>query len=329
MGVARMKTLVFGGGAVGLGLASHLMQAGVETHVVAHATTTLRLRREGLRRRGLFGAFAAPPGGFGAYGALEEIPAGAPFDYVLVCVKSFDTAAAAEALGRRPELLGEAGKIVLCQNGWGNREAFLERFHWPLLYSARVITGFSRPRENEVEVTVHADAMHVGTLGDEPLEGVAPLCAAIAAGGFPCEATPQIERDLWAKMLYNCALNPLGAIFDVPYGALAESANTRRLMNAIHEEVYAVMRAEGHATHWPDAAAYQQAFYERLVPATAAHCSSTLQDIRAGKRTEIDALSGAIVALGRRHGVAAPVNGVVYEMVKFQEARHMRAVAAE
>lgn len=324
-----MKALVFGGGAVGLGLASHLMQAGVEAHVVARAATAQRLRREGLRRSGLFGSFVAPPGSFGAYGALEQIPVEAPFDYVLVCVKSFDTAAAAEALARRPELLGGAGRIVLCQNGWGNREAFQSRFPWPLLYSARVITGFSRPRENEVEVTVHADAMHVGTLGGAPLEGVAPLCAAIAAGGFPCEATPHIERDLWAKMLYNCALNPLGAIFDVPYGALAESAHTRRLMNTIHQEVYAVMRADGRQTHWTDAKAYQKVFYERLVPATAAHCSSTLQDIRAGKRTEIDALSGAIVELGRRYGVEVPVNAAVYDMVKFQEARHMKAGAGE
>lgn len=321
-----MRVLIYGGGAVGLGLASCLIKSGAEVCIVAREETARRLREEGLKRSGLFGRHEAPAGRFASHGALDEIQAGAAFDYILVCVKSFDTARAARDLARRPDLASSETRVVLCQNGWGNREAFLAHLSGLPLYSARVITGFNRPRENWVEITVHADDVHIGTLGGEDLAGVEPLCAALAAGDLPGQVTPFIGRDLWAKMLYNCSLNPLGAIFGVNYGTLAESAQTRQIMNEIHEEVFAVMRAAGHQTHWPDAAAYQQVFYERLVPATATHDSSTLQDIRAGKRTEIDALNGAIVELGERQGVAVPVNETIYRLVKFLEAQHWAGV---
>jgi 2-dehydropantoate 2-reductase len=316
-----MRVLVYGGGAVGLGLASCLIQAGAAVQIVARPATAARLSAEGLERTGIFGDCTAPPGAFAAYAGLDEIPPGVPFDFILVCVKSFDTVRAAADLARRPDLVALPACLVLCQNGWGNHEKFLEVLSGPPLYSARVITGFRRPRENAVEITVHAEAVHIGTLDTEPLGAVEPLCAALTRGGLPCETTPAIARDLWAKMLYNCALNPLGAVFGVRYGALAASPHSRAIMDTILDEIYAVMGAAGHQTHWPDAAAYRQVFYEKLIPSTAAHFSSTLQDLRAGKRTEIDALSGAVVALGRRHGIAAPVNATLHAMVKFQEGR--------
>jgi len=321
---------------VGLGLSSCLIEAGASVQIVARPAAVTLLRAAGLRRGGIFGAFTAPPSAFACAATLDEIlaqPAAPaeppsqgvaladPFDFILICVKSFDTVAAARDLARHPALRAAPTSLVLCQNGWGNREAFLDECPGAPLYSARVITGFSRPRANEVEITVHADAMHLGALGSEPLVALEPLCAALIRGGLPCAVTPHIERDLWAKMLCNCSLNPLGALFDVPYGALAGSVPTRAIMNAVHEEIFRVLRAAGLRTHWPDAAAYQADFYARLVPATAAHCSSTLQDIRAGKRTEIEALSGAIVALARRHALPVPVNETLYQMVKYLEAR--------
>lgn len=315
-----MQVLVYGGGAVGLGLASCLIQAGARVHILARAATVAALRVAGLRRSGIFGALEAPPGSFASYGRLDDIPSGTVFDTILICVKSFDTAVAALDLATHPALAGPRTHYVLCQNGWGNREAFLACCPgWPV-YSARVITGFRRPRENWVEVTVHADDVHLGALGGEALAVLDPLCAALCAGGLPCRVTSRIGHDLWAKMLYNCSLNPLGAIFDAPYGALAAAEPARQMMDAIHEEIFAVLHAAGYQTHWPDARAYQACFYGQLVPATAAHFSSTLQDIRAGKRTEIDALSGAIVALGDRHGCAAPVNETFYRLIKFRES---------
>lgn len=81
------------------------------------------------------------------------------------------------------------------------------------------------------------------------------------------------------------------------------------------------MTAAGHRTHWQRPTEFLEVFYERLVPDTAEHKSSTLQDISAGKRTEIEALNGAVIKLADRHGVDVPCNTAVYNMVKFLEER--------
>ncbi|MGE5296708.1 MAG: ketopantoate reductase family protein, partial [Solirubrobacterales bacterium] len=181
-------------------------------------------------------------------------------------------------------------------------------------------TGFRRPQPNEVEVTVHADAIHIGSLFSGDLSIVEPLCQAVREGGIPCERTDAIEKDLWAKMLYNCALNPLGAILRVPYGALAEEASTRLLMSQIVSEVFAVMSAAGYRTHWRQPEEFLKVFYGKLVPDTAGHRSSMLQDISAGKRTEIDALNGQVLKLANRYGLDVPYNRAVHNLIRFIES---------
>ncbi len=313
-----MRVLIYGGGAVGLGIASCLLRSGCSVDIIARAQTVAALRADGLVRTGLFGPFEAEPGRFGAFASLAEL-AEEPYEFVLVCTKSFDSAPAAEDLANHPDRIDSAARLVLFQNGWGNAEVFRARFDPPRIYNARVITGFHRHKPNEVEVTVHADAIHIGSLFGADLAAVEPLCRHISEGGIPCEQTDAIGKDLWAKMLYNCALNPLGAILKVPYGKLAEQATSRELMNRIIEEVFAVLTAAGHATHWASAQEFIGLFYEKLVPDTASHRSSMLQDITAGRRTEIDALNGAVLSLAAGHGVAAPYNRAVYDLVKFVE----------
>jgi 2-dehydropantoate 2-reductase len=142
---------------------------------------------------------------------------------------------------------------------------------------------------------------------------------------LPTRASRQVQSELWAKILYNCALNPLGAILGVTYGELADRPQTRAVMDRVIDEAYAVLGAcdlPGPRTaRLTTADEFRQAFYGRMVPPTAAHTPSMLQDLRAGKRTEIDALNGAIVALGEQAGVATPVNQTLTAMVKFLETK--------
>jgi 2-dehydropantoate 2-reductase len=143
-----------------------------------------------------------------------------------------------------------------------------------------------------------------------------PLAAAIAAGGIPCVSAPRLERDLWAKLLYNAGLNPLGALTDATYGALAERSETRQILDSVMDEVFSVMLAEGAETHWPDAETYRSHFYADLLPPTAAHESSMLQDIRAGRSTEIEALSGEVARRGEARGVPTPVCEALATLVR-------------
>jgi 2-dehydropantoate 2-reductase len=314
-----MKALVYGGGAVGLGIASCLLKSRAHVDVVAREDTVVPLRLHGLRRTGLFGEYQAPPGTFRACSSLAEL-GGLSYDYILVCTKSTGTREAAADLSRRPDLRGPSTPLVLFQNGWGNAETFGEFFPKASIYNARVITGFSRPRKNAVTVTVHAEPIHIGSLFGFGVSPVLDLCRAIAEGGIPCEPTTAIEKDLWAKMLYNCALNPLGAVLGVPYGVLARHADTRAIMQAVAEEVFQVLEACGYRTHWAGAAGFLDAFYGRLVPSTAQHESSMLQDIRVGRRTEIDALNGAVVRLAAERGIPAACNRTLVHLVKSLEA---------
>jgi len=125
---------------------------------------------------------------------------------------------------------------------------------------------------------------------------------------------------LWAKMLYNCALNPLGAIAGRSYGELVDQPTTRVLLEEVIREIFQVLDAAGVDVAWPDASAYLETFYSQLIPATAAHESSMLQDLRAGKPTEIDALCGAVERLGLEHGVATPVVSALAALVRAAES---------
>ena len=318
-----MRALVYGGGAVGLGLASCLLKSGARVDILARRDTVASLRKDGLVRTGIFGDYLAASSTFACCPSLNELPAQA-YDYILVCTKSFDSLAAAKDLSVHEALFADGTKIVLFQNGWGNTEAFLAFFERQRIYNARVITGFQRRRSNEVAVTVHADAIHIGSLFGGDLSAVVELAEAIDKGDIPCRIVKDIGKDIWAKMLYNCALNPLGAILDVPYGTLAEHEFTRTIMNGIIQEAFDVMTHAGYETHWQSAEDFLEVFYGKLVPDTAEHKSSTLQDIAAQKRTEIDALNGAVIKLAEKLDLPVPYNLVAHNLVKFIEANKSR-----
>ena len=313
-----MHILLYGAGAVGLGLASCLLKSGQRVDLIGRGDTVTSLQKNGLARMGIFGDFTAAPDSFGAYASLSELPKN-NYDFLLVCTKSFDTRTSAEQIAAILFLKNTSTSIVLCQNGWGNAEIFAETFPKDRIKSGRVITGFRRPHKYQVDITVHADAIHLGSLFDDDVSGLEPLSAAIDGGGIPCAVTPTISKDLWAKMLYNCMLNGLSTVFDVPYGVLGESPHTRELMETIAHEVYAVMTAAGYATHWASAEDYIDTFYKHQLPPTYQHEPSMLQDVRSCKRTEIDALNGAVVSLGQQHGVPTPANTTVTRMIQFME----------
>jgi len=318
--MAELAILNYGAGAVGLGLDSFLLKSGAELMLVCRQNTAAALRQSGLIRRGIFGDYKTPPDPFQTFTRLDDIVDGR-FDFILVTVKSFDSAAAAADLAQHASLWDKNTKIVLCQNGWGNAEIFAEHFPKTQIYNARVITGFTRPQPNEVEITVHADAVHIGSLFHNDLNGIKDLCEAIGQGGLPCIPVQDITKDLWAKMLYNCALNPLGAVLGVSYGELAASEDSRSTMDTIIEEIYAVMEKCGYATHWATPMEYKKIFYKKLVPATAGHKSSTLQSLKSGKKTEVESLNGTVITLAAQHNIDVPANRAVYEKIKLLEEK--------
>jgi 2-dehydropantoate 2-reductase len=310
-----LRPVIVGAGGVGLALASCLHASGHPLElVVRNEAAAAALRAEGLARTGLFGEAAVPAGALRIHRSLAELAGRAP-DVLLVCTKTTAVDELARTLGELWHALDSEPLVVLFLNGWGSAERFAARIPRDRIYNARVITGFARRSPTRVEVTVHADAILLGSLFGEPAERVAPLARAIDAGGLPCRTSERIEADLLAKLLYNCLLNPLGALLGVPYGRLGESAETRALMEALAREIFAVLDAAGRRTHWPDAATYLDVFYRELLPPTARHLSSMRQDLEAGRPTEIDALCGAVVRLAACHGAEAPLCAALTTLV--------------
>jgi 2-dehydropantoate 2-reductase len=84
------------------------------------------------------------------------------------------------------------------------------------------------------------------------------------------------------------------------------------------------MGAAGFKTHWVTSDDFMKVFYEKLVPDTAKHKSSTLQDIAAGRKTEIEELTGSVLILADKHGLEVPYNRAVYAIIKFVESRRSR-----
>lgn len=312
-----MNVLIYGSGAVGLAVGSCLLKSGQ-----AHVTFLTRpgsgeeLRTQGISRTGVLGSFDAAPSLLTVVDDDASL-SNKSFDYLLACTKTFESESAAKIIAARNI---KSPAIVLFHNGWGSSEIFARYLPRETINDARVMSGFRRIDKRTVEITVHADDVYMGSLYDGTARAkLEPLAAAIRAGGLPCTATDDIQSYIWSKMLFNCALNPLGALLGVRYGLLGESEQTRTLINRVLDEIYQVMAHHGfHAKH-PTAAAYKDAFYGKMIIAAAAHESSMLQDLRAGRRTETDFLSGAIGHLGRQAGIATPTNDTLHEMIQFME----------
>lgn len=142
----------------------------------------------------------------------------------------------------------------------------------------------------------------------------------ITASGIKCELTDEIDKYLWAKMLYNCTLNPLGAVLDVNYGKLTENEYTLEIMNNLIDEIFNVIKASSYSTLWNNSDEYKDIFYSKLVPDTYNHYSSTHQDIQRKIKTEIDSLTGKVIQLGEKNNIDVSTNKIIYNLIKAIES---------
>lgn len=289
MGTFRFPLAIIGAGALGLHFAARLAAQG-PVAVVARNEQRAAMLRAGVD----IGAQRYVPDVF----APEDAPAA---DWVLVLVKAADTADAA----RTARAMAPRGVLSL-QNGLTGDVLATACGAIP---ADQGITTEGAFRDGQRVVPSGAGE----TLLPPGFEAVA---AALAAAGFSARIEPDIAAARLAKLLVNVAINPLAALFRVPNGALLEAPH-RVLLDALVDEAWPVLSAVGLQL---DAAA-ARARVHAVATATAGNRASMLQDVLAGRRTEIDAITGTLLAMAAAQGIQVPTHQAVFTLVKRLEGR--------
>ncbi|MFL6679835.1 MAG: ketopantoate reductase family protein [Burkholderiaceae bacterium] len=327
-----VRVAIVGAGAVGCYYGGMLARAGVPVTLIGRPQHVEAMRRDGLR---------ITTASFDERVRVEastDAAAVAGAGLVLVCVKSPDT----EATGRElAPHLAPGARVLSLQNGVDNAarlQAVLRRPVSPaVVYVASEMGGPGHVRHmgrgelvipsdigpttsTELAQGANAAATLDGTpapvpLGDPPL--AAPdIVALFARGGVPVELSANVAGALWGKLLLNCGYNAISAITDLPYGRMVTLPGIARTVHDTVAEGLAVAAAMNVAIPGDVWAAV-----DRIAATMPGQVSSTCQDLRRGKPTEIDHLNGYVVREGDRLGVPVPLNRALQALVKALEAK--------
>lgn len=298
-----MRILVVGAGGVGGYFGGRLARAGLPVAVLARGAHLEAIRRDGLRvRSAIEGEWVAK------VEAVETAAGHGPFDAALVCVKSFDTAAAVAAIA---PALAPGAAVVSLQNGVDNEETIDA-----VLGAGHAVGGvayvFATIEAPGVIAHRFAGRLVLGELDGRPSPRVEAVRAAFQAAGVPAEIAPDIRRALWEKYLFISAQAGVTALVRAPIGTIRAVPETWRMYRMILEELAAVARAAGVRLGDDVVEATLRAAGGVAPDAT----SSLHHDLTHGRRLELEALHGHAVRLGERLAVPTPMVFAVYAALK-------------
>jgi 2-dehydropantoate 2-reductase len=248
------------------------------------------------------------------------------FDLILITTKSYDTQQALQEIVR---LISSDSVLISLQNGLGNMEIIADFVGAERTLGGSVMFGAVIKAPGGVEVTANPESIKMGSIGAMPLKQVESIAQIFTESGVSCEATPEIMKYIWGKLLLNCCLNALSAILEFNYRELWESPEVKEIQSSIIREVFAVARARGIELAWHEPKEYEPLLFEFIIPQSFAHISSMFQDMRRGKRTEIDSINGAIAKLSKELGLSTPTNELLTKLVKAKEKQQRKRLGKE
>lgn len=308
------RILVVGCGAIGGLFASALAKVAEVTALDANAEHVAAIAHDGLRVTGKSPRVAR----FAITGNVEDLH-GKPFDAILFLIKSKATAAVLKQL--RPALTGRPVLVTL-QNGMGNAEVLMD------VPDAIVARGATMNAGRYVEPGVVENLIEGKTwLG--PVRGdvqdIVPLGGTLNEAGMVAEIVVNPMGAVWSKFVFNCVMNPLGALMMGDNPARHKVPEMRALVDDMAAECMAVIEALGGTFAFPP-----MEFVAKIrsgeVPLSK-HAGSMALDIARGVPTEIDELTGFIVREGDRLGIPVPNCRAVYRLVKGLELASQARVA--
>jgi 2-dehydropantoate 2-reductase len=301
---AAPRVAVVGAGAVGCYYGGMLARAGVPVTLIGRAAHVEAMRRDGLRLS--TAAFDERV----RVEASTDIAAAAGAGLVLVCVKSTDTESTGAELASH---LAPAARVLSLQNGVDNAprlQALLRRPVAPaVVYVASEMGGPGHVRHlGRGELVIPADR------GAAPGPGPGDIVALFARASVPVDLSDNVVGALWGKLLLNCGYNAISAITGLPYGRMAALPGVAQTVHDAVVECLAVAKALEVTIPGDVFAAVA-----RIATSMPGQVSSTCQDLRRGKPTEIDHLNGYVVREGERLGVPVPLNRALHALVKALE----------
>ncbi|KXA89947.1 hypothetical protein AKJ40_02235 [candidate division MSBL1 archaeon SCGC-AAA259M10] len=231
-------------------------------------------------------------------------------DLVIVFVKSYQTK---EALQDTSGFFDENVDVLTLQNGLGNPETISE--YVPEKNIIAGVTAHGSTLKNPGHI-IHAGVgpTKIGRYFTENDEKVSQLSKILTSAGFETEVTERIREEIWEKLLVNVGINPPTALARVRNGLLVETEAGEELIETIVNEALQVAVEEGVNVR-EDIVNH----VKNVASSTSANKSSMLQDIEAGKKTEIEYLTGSIVRRAEKHDIEVPINRTLKHLVELSE----------
>lgn len=302
------QVAVVGAGAVGCYYGGMLARAGAPVTLIGRPVHVEAIERDGLLLETM--RFTERV----RVAASTEIAAARGAALVLCCVKSTDTEAAAQSLA--PHLSPDA-VVLSMQNGVDNLERLRRHVPGPA-FAAVVYVAAAMAGPGHVRHTGRGDLL-IGALPPDEQSTAQPVLERVAGwlqrADIPCVVSDNVEGELWAKLLINCAYNAISALGRARYRRIGAHPQALGVLKDAVREVIAVAQAAG--VRLPDGDLVEAAC--SISRSMAGATSSTAQDIARGKRTEIDHLNGYVVRRGEEVGVATPVNRTLHALVRLLE----------
>jgi 2-dehydropantoate 2-reductase len=297
-----MRILVQGAGAVGGYFGALLARGGHDVTFVARGENLAALRARGLTvHLGGETLHLAPVRAVGdpAEGPRPEL--------VLVCVKSYDTPAAAAAL--RP-VVGPDPIVLSLQNGIENEEILARELGLPPLMIALTRIGVALTAPATIEYSGRGTIVFGEPDGSESPQA-RRAAGAFAAAGVPHELRRDILIAAWEKLAWNAGFNAVTTLTGSTVGEALARAGSRTLVVAAMEEVDAVAVGLG----IPVRRTRTARVVEDSVTGLPDFQTSMLQDLLRGRRLEHDALNGAVVRAAAHVGVPVPLNRMLLALL--------------
>ena len=303
-----MRIDILGAGAMGCLFAALLSRANTVRLVDPNLEKLAVLKEKGV-------TVLEPEGGsFTAFPGLRtpEDAAGPPPEMLLIFVKSSVEREALRAV--RPSL-GKDTLLLTLQNGMGHEKAMEE-----VSAKSRILLGATQHNASiqSVGVVRHGGAGYtqIGAL-EGAQERAEAASAAFSAAGIETSVSADVRAVIWRKLFMNASASALTGVFRCPLGEVADNPHIWTLCRKLIGEAVAAAGAEGHAF---DAEEITEEIRGHLLRSRSG-ITSVYADLAAGRRTEVDAITGAVAALGRQLGVSVPVSETVTEIIHAMEER--------